>query len=133
LNPLGISKIILYFNGGINMNLIKVVLNSRKGEHYAEGIYDNGKLTVIKNSKLNPNMAIYYYSAAKNIIAIRENRELVNNEGIVIKDIIFNSPSTAAQFVTGRSVNGFISWRPDDKMSLRDYLRQEKKNEQTNC
>jgi hypothetical protein len=38
-------------------------------------------------------------------------------------DVKFTSPSSAAQFVTGRSVNGYVAWRPDDKMSLKEYLK----------
>lgn len=43
----------------------------------------------------------------------------------IIKDCVFDSPSTAAQFVTGRSTNGYEAWKVEPKKSLGDYLKEQ--------
>ncbi len=48
------------------------------------------------------------FRGAKSIISTRE--EYVEG-GIVKKNVIFKSSSTAANFVTGRSTNGMIIWK----------------------
>ena len=55
------------------------------------------------------------------IKALRNDREIVSYNGCVKKDIYFSSPSAAAIFVTGRSSNGYVTWRIDDKISLKKY------------
>lgn len=110
---------------GVENMKLDVVLNSRKGTHSATGTYEKDKFTVHKGSKINLDIAQYLkeFEIAK---SMRNDKTVVNENGIVLKDCTFTSPSAAAQFVTGRSVNGYICWRPDDKMSLREYLKSTK-------
>lgn len=103
---------------------MKIILKSKKNVHYAEALYSPEKVVVLAGSKINlvdtfPKMSV----EAKNA---RADRNIVDENGNVIKDVIFKSPSTAAQFVTGRSVNGYISWRPNDEMSLKKYFNKNK-------
>lgn len=100
---------------------MKLILKSREQLHYAEATYDNGVVTVLKGSKINK--ASTYNRMAADAVDSRNDTTIVDDRGIVLKDVSFNSPSTAAQFVTGRSSNGYIAWRPDDKMSLKEYLK----------
>ena len=100
---------------------MKVILKSKQNQHYAIGEYDDGKLSVLKGSKINPIIAFPQMSPM--LVQMREDKHLVSEEGIVLSDIFFNSPSSAAQFVTGRSVNGLIAWRPNDEISLKEYLK----------
>lgn len=65
----------------------------------------------------------------KTIIDLRHNNTIVNEDGELLSDVTFNSLTAAAQFVTGRSVNGYIAWRPNDKMSMKEYLNKNKKSE----
>jgi hypothetical protein len=46
----------------------------------------------------------------------------VDENGIVLKDCSFNSPSTAAQFVTGSSRNGYLVWKTKDGKKLKDII-----------
>ena len=102
---------------------MNVILKSKKNTHYATGKYNGMTLTVLKGSTINK--FLQFKDMPKSIIDLRTNPKIVNDEGVTQKDIEFNSPTSAAQFVTGRSVNGYIAWRIDDKISLKDY-RQKK-------
>ena len=101
--------------------LMKLILKSKCGLHYAEAIYKEGVVTVLKGSRVNRNDS--YQRMASEAVNARRDKNIVGESGEVLKDVSFNSPSTAAQFVTGRSSNGYIAWRPDDRMSLKEYLR----------
>ena len=96
----------------------KVFLKGRGYE--ASGTYSDGKITVHKGSKLG------YPSSAnfkRNKIAymLREDSSIVK-DGVVINDCAFESPSTAAQFVTGGSRNGYDTWKVDKGVSIGKYL-----------
>ena len=99
---------------------MKLILKSSKNFHYAEATYSNGSVTVLKGSKIN--VKDNFTRMATEAFAARHNKKIVNSEGITLKNITFASPSTAGQFVTGRSTNGNIAWRPDDKVSLAEFL-----------
>ena len=103
---------------------MKVILKSKKDTHYAVGEYDGQRVTILPDSKINTTLS--YAAMSEKIKLIRNNPEYVSAEGLILKEIEFGSPSTAAQFVTGRSVNGYISWRIDDKISLKDYREKNK-------
>ena len=51
----------------------------------------------------------------------RDNPDYVKN-GVVINDCVFKSPSTAAQFITGGSRNGFDTWKVEKGYSLGQFL-----------
>lgn len=48
----------------------------------------------------------------------------MNESRTILKDCRFTSPSTAAQFVTGRSSNGYEVWKVEDGKSLGSYLKE---------
>ena len=47
-----------------------------------------------------------------------------DSERNIIKECVFTSPSTAAQFVTGRSTNGYDTWKIEKKKNLGKYLEE---------
>lgn len=100
---------------------MKLVLKSKKNLHYAEATWDGEQIIVLSGSKINPIVA--FPQMSEEIKHMREDRKIVNEQNELLVDVKFTSPSSAAQFVTGRSVNGYIAWRPDDKMSLKEYLK----------
>ena len=103
---------------------MELILKSKKGTHYAKGILNsNGTVVVLKGSLISP--SITFENISKCVLDARNDRRLVNEKHLLISDIEFKSVSTAAQFVTGRSVNGKIAWRIDDKISLKDYYKQQ--------
>ena len=61
----------------------------------------------------------------KAALSYRENKEYVDGDGNIIKDCEFKSPSTAAQFVTGTSINGMLAWKTKDGKSLKASVAEE--------
>ena len=104
---------------------MKVVLKSKRDTHYATGEYSENGIKILKGSKINTIDS--YPKMPDKIKDLRNNREYVDTRGVVIKEVLFTSPSAAAVFVTGRSTNGYISWRIDDKISLKEYYGKEEK------
>lgn len=102
---------------------MKVILKSKHNLHFATGEWTKEKTIVIAGSKIN--IIDSFPRMSETISSLRKNPKYIDENGVLIQDVSFDTPSSAAQFVTGRSVNGYIAWRPDDKMSLKDYLKKE--------
>lgn len=100
--------------------MIQLVLKSKKKLHYAEATMDGKEIVVKQGALINPVNA--FLQMSQELVSLRGDKTVVSADGILLKDMTFHSPSTAAQFVTGRSVNGYIAWRPNDEMSLKAYL-----------
>ncbi|WP_026663954.1 DUF4357 domain-containing protein [Butyrivibrio sp. AE2015] len=62
------------------------------------------------------------HARGKLIKEYRDNNEIVSKEGVVLKDCIFPSISYAARFVTGKSQNGYDTWKVNDTTTLGEYL-----------
>lgn len=84
----------------------------------------NGEYVVLEGSKIDPNL----YSDAERINAKRNEcaEYLDAGKTTVIKDIPFNSPSYAAEFVRGGASNGKYYWRTEDDHPLNDFIVYEK-------
>lgn len=90
--------------------------------YFAEGRFEDGKVTVSKgNIKLDVSCNFRQSPIA---IGIRNNSDYVDSDGIIIKEYTFNSLSTAAQFVTGGSRNGYDVWKIEKGVSLGRYLKE---------
>lgn len=95
-----------------------VFIKGREYEAYAT--YESGKITVHKGSKLGfPRTAAF--KRTKQAYSLRDDKSFVR-DGIVIKDCVFNSPSTAAQFITGGSRNGYDTWKVKKGYPLGRFL-----------
>lgn len=101
---------------------LKLHTVSRDNLFDAKAIYNDGNVTVKKGSRINTNysMAFKPSTLVRNMLA---DKCIVNNEGIILKDVTFNSLSTAATFVTGRVSNGMITWKTPDGKYVRETLR----------
>ncbi len=99
---------------------MKFYLKNRKCTYDAIAEYDVGNhtFTVLKGSKVSNKISWSpKFRGAKSIEKCRiENVK----EQIVLKDIVFKSPSTAANFITGSSMNGCIAWKNKDGNSYKD-------------
>lgn len=102
------------------MNL-NITLSNRRNTYFAEGVFDGKKVIVISGGKVFPVFS-KCIRGGKKALSYRKNTEYVGKDGSILKDCIFTSPSTAAQFVTGRSVNGYNAWKVADKKTLGEYL-----------
>lgn len=103
----------------------------------ASATYNDGKIIVHQGSQLNY-PEVNGFKINSTALTFRENEEFVK-DGVVIKECDFESPSTAAQFITGGSRNGYDTWKVEKGMSLGEFLeehgirtRRKNKNRKTN-
>ena len=103
---------------------IEIHFSLRDGSAYADGFYEGEKTIVRAGGKVSEHFAtcIRGGTTAKRM---RANPELVDSNRIILADCVFKSPSTAAQFVSGRSLSGYEAWKVDKKKSLGTYLKEQ--------
>ena len=102
---------------------IKVHFSRKDGTAFADAIYDGTHTIVKAGGKISESFssAIRGGDEAK---SKRANPEFVDSERNIIADCVFTSPSTAAQFVSGRSVSGYEAWKVEKKKDLGTYLKE---------
>lgn len=98
---------------------MKLYIKPRNSSILAVGVYDlvSNAMTILKGSTVSENIA--NFRGAK---MIEKNRQLVVKDGVVTEDVTFKSPSSAANFVTGRSSNGLIVWKDEAGRTLKSIL-----------
>ena len=102
---------------------LKLHTVSRDKLFEATAIYEDGKVKVCKGSRIN----LGFSDAFKPSDLVREtinNPDIVGEDGVLLKDVTFNSLSTAATFVAGRVSNGMITWKTPDGKYVRDTLKE---------
>lgn len=106
---------------------IKIYLQSDVHNYNASGTYDTvtGNVTIFKGSKIRVRPE-HKYKRNQQAEAYRNDRKIVSNENILLKDIILTSPSTASQFVVDASSDGLNFWKTEKKISLKKALEGEK-------
>ncbi len=83
---------------------------------------DDG-IVVLKGSRLAEELT---RSAPKQVKRLRAKyQDFINNSFVLAKDIRFTSPSAAAGFVGGASLNGYDYWVTEDGVALGQYLTEE--------
>ena len=87
-------------------------------EFSGQGKYDGEKFTLLKGAKLNPSIKDYI---EETVTKRREEHKSKIRNLVTVEDIIFNSPSGAASFILGRSVNGKEEWKNKKGQSI-NYL-----------
>ena len=73
---------------------------------------------VLKGSYITPKTTSSIPTGVKK--ARQEYAKQINQEGILLQDVSFSSPSYAASFVIGRNSNGLIEWKNKDGTSLKE-------------
>ena len=53
------------------------------------------------------------------------NNAVIDNNGILQGNVLFQSPSYAAAFVNGRSTNGLTAWKDKEGKTLKDIEKVE--------
>lgn len=76
---------------------------------------------VLKGSKIAPSSGTDDTISSGNRKK-REECKIIDN--ILQEDVLFSSPSSAAEFVTGKSCNGWVSWKTKDGKTLHDFEKQ---------
>ena len=99
---------------------MKVFLKNSKKSFDALGEYDEktNELIVKKDSLVSENIKEF-----KGTNSIVKRRTLYVKNNRVLEDVCFKSPSTAANFVTGRSSNGMDVWKNEKNESLNNIKR----------
>ena len=90
---------------------------------FATGEYDPELKTFIvkKGSKVSEEISCSVTFNGAN--TIEKNRDLYVKDRMVVTDAEFNSPSTAANFVTGHSTNGLLAWKDENGIRLKELLK----------
>ena len=103
---------------------IRVFIKSKSTDVYAEAVYEGETMTVLPGGKISTDFASHIHGGRK-AKSFRNSTEYVDSDRTIIKECVFTSPSTAAQFVTGRSINGYVAWKVDAKKNLGKYLEEQ--------
>jgi hypothetical protein len=90
-----------------------------------KGGYGQGKQTedyfwVLKGSYIFPEVANYTPDSIKRMREYYSN--LIDKNGILQKDIHFDSPSYASTFICGKNSNGLKEWKNKDGVTLKDLM-----------
>ena len=99
-----------------------VFLKKKDGSYDATGDYNpETNALVVRSGSLVSNdiLRSTTFRGAKSIERMRNAH--VNNR-VVQDDVLFSSPSTAANFVTGRSCNGMIMWKAENGKSIKKEI-----------
>lgn len=84
---------------------------------------DGDEYVLKEGSRIDPNL----YTNVNNIKRIRDRHKDCLSGNVVIKDIVFKSPSGPADFVRGRAINGKMYWQTKDGTSIHDFIEYIKK------
>ena len=109
---------------------MKLYLRSNKKNIDAVADYDiaEKKFTVLKGSIISKNISSA--SSFRGVKPVKEWRERYVRENVLIEDVAFKSPSTAANFVTGSSTNGLLAWKNENGEYLRKLIKNSDENEE---
>ena len=99
---------------------MKVYLTNKNNLFDAVGEYNpkTNEMKVCKDSILNDEIKKF-----RGTKSIEEKRKLYSKNNKLMEDVIFKSPSTAGNFVTGRSTNGWDAWKNADGLSLKEIIK----------
>ena len=105
--------------------MIKIYIRKEKIGVDAFGVYnpETKECIVKKGSKVSETLSKAPTFKGINTVVSRRRETVKNN--IVIKDVAFKSSSTAGNYVTGRSTDGFKAWKVEDGRTLREFLSSE--------
>lgn len=94
------------------------------GTNKAFGEFLGKQMKVLKDSTISNNkMSSSFKNAAQRESLMAEKTRMINGKRILIEDIVFNSPSAAAVFCTGRSSNGWLEWKNSEGKTLDSTIR----------
>lgn len=102
---------------------IMVFSKTRDGVANAKGCYEGECTIVFAGSKVRASLA----KSVKGGYVVRNylnDRQYVSENGVVLQDCVFSSPSLAAMFVTGCTSNGYRVWKTEDGKNLGVYLKE---------
>ncbi len=100
---------------------MKIHTKSRDGLYDATGVFENDKVVVCAGSHINLRNA-KGYNPPQSVVTLRENKAIIDSNGILLQNVTFDTLSTAATFVKGRNANGMIVWKTENGKYIRYTL-----------
>ncbi|MFR4175607.1 MAG: GIY-YIG nuclease family protein [Lactococcus raffinolactis] len=102
--------------------LLSLILKQGKKEKIiAQGKQTNEGFVIIKGSNIKSSTV---KSVPTKALKDRE-RENLDDNFVLLEDMLFNSPSSAASFVTGYAINGKDAWKDEQGRSLNEIEKLE--------
>lgn len=101
---------------------MKLYLRNRNDKFDASAEYNTqtGAFVVLKGSRVSDSISTApTFRGAK---TVEKQRKLYVKKNIVQDDVVFKSPSTAGNFVTGNSTDGPSSWKDENGKKLKVIL-----------
>ena len=98
----------------VYLKLSRTIKNIGKVE--ASGMQTSDGFVVLKGSHISPAEADYI----SEVIKQQRKSAKIDAEGKLMEDMLFTSPSYAASFVTGMSINGREYWKTEDGRTLKE-------------
>lgn len=89
----------------------------------AKGFYDENGFTVLKGSTVNPDNVPSFIWPDKRNKLLQELTEQQGNKLVLHTDNTFSSPSTACDFCSGSSQNGWVVWKTAKGQTLDEVYR----------
>lgn len=94
----------------------------------ARGACGTGKMVsdgfaVLKGSVIASSVTKSYPSGSNKKRQYLIDNNIVDSDFMFVKDYVFNSPSSAAEIVMGRSANGLTEWKTEDGQILKNTLK----------
>ena len=104
---------------------MKLYLTKKRSNVNAIAEYDATAktFTVLKGSIVSETIA--HTAKFRGTKAIEKYRNGTVSDGVVIRNTVFRSASTAANYVTGTSTNGLVAWKNSDGITLKALLVRE--------
>ncbi len=121
MGALGYNKVFLPVISSKTQDLKHILYMSGK-DYNATGKWENEEFVVFRGSKIKKETS----SSCKNNILNKRKKFFDENGGNneLKSDMTFRSPSGAASFVSGMSINGWDCWKDENKCSLNDISEQ---------
>lgn len=110
-------------NAEINENDIFYIEAARGAN--ARGVQTQEGFVVLKGSKIATSYVNSYLEsliAKRNELIQSERIAVINGEFVVMEDLLFTSPSAAADIVMGRSANGLTEWKNRYGRTLKELV-----------
>ena len=103
---------------------MRVYIKSMRNNIDAVGEYNikTKELIVLKNSLISENIA--YSETFRGANSVEKQRQDKVKGNILLEDVKFKSSSTAANFVTGRSTNGLVTWKNKNGKTIKEIINE---------
>lgn len=95
-----------------------VSLYCKRGDSDAVGVLTSDGFVVKKGSKISSSTTASCPDYTIN--RRKQHKDIIGDDFIIKEDILFNTPSGAASFVTGSSANGNVEWKNSDGVALKN-------------